>query len=82
MLMEFFKSWEVYRSRPSVGNKQSVRIVSFPAGHMRSRPSAGHMRSRPSAGHIYQGNSTDAISVDLVANCIGCTLFLLILTIR
>ena len=37
-----FKSWEFYRSRPSSGKKQSVHIVSFPAWHMHSHPSAGH----------------------------------------
>ena len=33
-----FKSLTFYRSHPSAGNKQSIHIVSFPAGCMRSRP--------------------------------------------
>ena len=37
-----FKSWEFYRSRPFAGNKQSVHIASFSAGHTSSHRSAGH----------------------------------------
>ena len=36
------KSWEFHRLHPSVGKKQSIHIVSFPARCTRSRPSAGH----------------------------------------
>ena len=36
------KSWEFYRSRPFARNEQSVQLVSFPAGHMDSRPSTWH----------------------------------------
>ena len=35
-----FQLWEFYHLHPSAGNKQSVHIVSFPAGRTRSRPSA------------------------------------------
>ena len=37
-----FKSWEFYRLCPFARNKQSVHIVSFLAGHARSRRSARH----------------------------------------
>ena len=37
-----FKLWGFYRSCPSAGNKQSIHVVSFPAGRTRSRPSARH----------------------------------------
>ena len=36
------RSWEFYRSHPFAGNRQSVHIVSFPAGHTRSHRCAGH----------------------------------------
>ena len=35
-------SWEFYHSCPSAGNKQSVHIVSVPAGRTCLCPSAGH----------------------------------------
>ena len=38
-----FKSWQFYCSHPFGGNKQSVHIVSFPAGRVRSRRSSGHL---------------------------------------
>ena len=36
------KLWESYRSRPSAGNKKSIRIVNFPAGRTRSRCTAAY----------------------------------------
>ena len=38
-----FRSWEFYRSHPFAGNRQSVHIVNFPAGHTCSYRSSGHM---------------------------------------
>ena len=44
MLMGFFKSWEFHHTHLCAGNKQSIHIISLPAEHTRSRPSAGHTR--------------------------------------
>ena len=42
MLMGFLNHGRFYHSCPFAGNKQSVHIVSFPAGRTSSHHSAGH----------------------------------------
>ena len=67
-----FKLWEFYRSRPSARNKQSVHIVSFPAGRTHSCPSARHTTIyRKAFGYVYW-----KCDMQKTTTCISYLLFL------